>query len=163
MSFGWKDKEHPGFDVRIFQSADTAPDDGMDIVAEDVISPHKIGFSVLSEIPTLSDLPPELGDHPPDDFFEYRPPDYDDFSPLPDDRLYTRLIHVHGSKLGGFPSWVQDPEWPSASDGRKMAFVGQLDYVLGENAAWGGGGYAYLFVGYQRDTPHEGELVILTT
>jgi Domain of unknown function (DUF1963) len=67
------------------------------------------------------------------------------------------------SRLSGPPTWVQNAEFPTNAAGEPLLFVAQLDWVLGESAGWGGGGYAYLFVDPADRAPRTGELVVLTT
>ena len=72
-------------------------------------------------------------------------------------------MNVDGLKVGGWPSWVQNAEWPQTDGGARMMFVAQLDYSLSPNVLWGGGGYAYLFVSPPGGGPRKAELSILTT
>lgn len=67
------------------------------------------------------------------------------------------------SRLSGPPLWVQGPEYPTNAAGELMLFVAQIDWVLGHDSAWGGGGYAYLFVDTPDKPVRSGELVISTT
>jgi uncharacterized protein YwqG len=65
------------------------------------------------------------------------------------------------SKVGGWPSWVQEPNWPHKSSDDWL-FLGQLDYHLGVDAPWSAGGYAYLFL--SRDPESRiGEILLQTT
>ena len=83
----------------------------------------------------------------------------DDF----DEQAYPGLAHVMRCKVGGWPSWVQNPEWPECPKSGRMMFVAQLDWDLGRETSWGGGGYAYLFACPGSCRAQSAELVIQTT
>ena len=85
--------------------------------------------------------------------------DEDDF----DEHIGCGLSHVPRSKLGGWPSWQQTPQWLTCAEGRRMTFVAQIDYALGEDSPWANGGYAYLFVCGRECAHREADLVIQTT
>ncbi|MBK7976698.1 MAG: DUF1963 domain-containing protein [Deltaproteobacteria bacterium] len=80
-----------------------------------------------------------------------------------DEDLGYGFKHVKRSKLGGWPTWAQDAEWPECERCERMRFVAQLDWVIGAEAPWGGGGYGYLFVCSPGCPDRRGELVIQTT
>jgi hypothetical protein len=73
------------------------------------------------------------------------------------------LGYGNRSRIGGPPSWVQNAEFPLNPSGDPMLFIAQIDWVLGHEYGWGGGGYAYLFVDPGNHHPRHGELVVLTT
>jgi hypothetical protein len=109
-------------------------------------------FLDADEVPGLEDAwaldlkpPPELFSGGDDDF---------------DERIGLGLIHVARSKVGGWPHWVQAPEWPTCRDGRPMTFVMQLDYDLCQASPWAGGGYAFLFACGADCRHREASLVI---
>ena len=49
------------------------------------------------------------------------------------------------SKLGGEPSWLQDPDVPACSCGEPMTFYGQLDSI-GDDLVLADCGLIYVFV-----------------
>jgi len=155
MSWGWDDEENRGYEVKVFDNISDLKHDKKGILAEPALDSYKVKFADKQEIPEMDDWTHELDKHCPDDY----PQGEDDF----DEHVYPGLIHVARSKLGGWPTWVQHPLWPSCSEKQRMEFAGQIDWILGENTSWGGGGYAYLFVCPQSCKITKGELVILTT
>ena len=153
MAFGWNYDENKNYDVRVFPDL-TLPVDGKSQIAEPVVSEPVADIEKVLEIPDVNDLPLEVSDLVPDEFFNYTPPDYDQFSFIPSDNVWADLKHVHGTKVGGHPTWVQEPEWPPGSIDGKMIFVAQLDGLVGEIASWPDGA-AFLFV----DKDKEGKLI----
>ena len=67
------------------------------------------------------------------------------------------------SKIGGWPTWVQFPEWPVNQQGEKYKFLGQLDWRLFDGTPWCSGGYAYLFISVDNNTKCKAELAIQVT
>jgi uncharacterized protein YwqG len=167
MSFGLADPDHAceGYDLTLFDDPDAVQPDRLGIVAEDVLGPNMVRFSDRDETPNLEDiwnieaisllLPHRTTDeHELDcifsDAYPFNEADYPDF------------IHIPTSKVGGWPSWAQSPEWPE-HEGRRDVFVAQLDYTLSILASWGGGGYAYLFLTPEGVVPRRAEFLIQTT
>ncbi len=142
-----------GYEVRVFPSLQNLEGDGKGVIAEAPIASLQLQLSTTNEIPGPGDIPETI--QTPDDF----PAGMDDF----DENVYPGLVHVMRSKLGGWPSWVQNPCWPMDRVGRPMVFIGQLDWELGERASWANGGYAYLFSEPLELPDPKGELVIQTT
>ncbi len=153
MSFGCHDQNR-GYDVRILRTSGVQADD-LGQVGETCIASHKVSFRNTAEIPDINDLPIEIAQLSPDDY----PQGQDDFDEIP----YPGLIHVMRTKVGGWPSWVQDPEWPPNESNHAYQFIAQIDWELGTNTAWGGGGYAYLFAPAPDRDNQRGELVVQTT
>ena len=151
MSFGHGDA-HRGYDVRRLAQLPARPD-GQGSVAPGPIPPYAVRLAQVEEIPSDEDLDPALLEQLPEPGWE------DDF----DERSWGGLLHLPGSKLGGWPHWQQTAAWPECPEGRRMAFIAQLDSVVGADAAWGGGGHAYLFVCPPQCRKRHGELVIQTT
>ena len=83
----------------------------------------------------------------------------DDF----DENVGGGFVHVARSKVGGWPHWQQSPEWPVCAEGRRMMFVMQLDFELGEETPWAAGGYAYLFACGTDCRRREADVVLQTT
>ena len=167
MPFGLADLQEPyqGYDLTLSNVLDTQEADGLGVVAEDMLRPHVVSFSERAETPSLEDMwdIPELSAALPkgrgnDDELECIFSDAYGFV----ESNYPGFIHIPTSKLGGWPSWCQSPEWPEF-EGRRDVFVAQLDWVLGENASWGGGGYAYLFVTPDAVVPRTAHFLIQTT
>ncbi len=92
----------------------------------------------------------------------YVAPDHDEYSPIPSDHVYPQLEHVSATKLGGHPSWMQDPDWPVATSGRRMEFGAQLDMSLCRELAWASG-IALLFGVAADPRAPEVELVVQTS
>jgi len=157
MSFGFDDPfGNRGYDVRVFRGEileDLKPD-GLGIVAEEILPSYSVTFSEGLEIPRIEDMGEDIDDVIPEDY----PQGKDDF----DENIYPGFIHVRRTKIGGWPSWVQDAQWPIVN-GVKMTFIGQIDWEIGVNAPWCSGGYAYLFVNLIDDKAWKGELVIEDT
>lgn len=147
MSWGWDNATGiHGYDVRIFTEPESVEPDGVGLVAEDVLGPHEASLVHVQEVPHYSDLPENLKRTAPLDY----------------SKSYAGFTHVDSSKLGGHPTWVQDPKWPTSS-AERMKFAGQLDWNIGRSSQWAAGGYAYLFYAEHRDGDYEAELAILTT
>ncbi len=132
----WQDSQ--SYDITIFSGVDELESDGLGAAAESPVLPQALQTRRVSEIPSDPDYPEDL----------------------PDPR---EIVHVGVSKIGGWPTWVQDRQVPPANDGSPMELVAQLDYHLAKDASWGGGGFAYLFLDVSSPGPPVGELVIQTT
>ena len=136
MSFGYTDEHNRGYAVTLLDDAAAAPDD-LGIVVPSCLPAKMSRFSDVDEVLSLEDawalelsLPPELFADGEDDF---------------DENIGLGLVHVARAKVGGWPTWQQTPEWPICHEGRRMHFVTQIDWDLGSESPWAGGGYAYLF------------------
>jgi len=86
-----------------------------------------------------------------------------DLEEVPNDEEDANINHIAKSKIGGWPTWVQYPEWPTNDVGEKFLFLGQLDWVLFSGCPWSGGGYAYLFTAEDDNAKLKAELLIQTT
>lgn len=161
MAFGWKDDQNKGYDVRVFEDLEKT-EDSLGFVSKTVLESKRVELIRIDEVPEVNDLPPGIYELIPDAFFEYEPPDNDNFSVIPGDNIYPGLKHVHSSKIGGAPTWVQDPEWPNSSEGHKMKFVAQLDCKIGEESAWAGG-TAFLFLYKNSKGFFETEMLLQST
>ncbi len=154
MSFGQGDEQNRGYAVTLIENAAVAPD-GLGIVAPGCLPSATAGFSDTDEV-----LGPEdawaLDLEPSPDLFSEGDDDFDE-------NVGLGLIHVARSKVGGWPHWQQTPEWPTCHEDRRMTFVMQVDYDLGEASPWGGGGYAYLFVCGPQCRHREADLVVQTS
>lgn len=151
MSFGRSDDENRGYAVTLFENADDASPDGLGIVSPGCLPEMRVAFADANEVLGQEDawaLDLELPCEGEDDF---------------DENLGLGLIHVARSKLGGWPHWQQSPEWPTCREGRRMTFVMQIDYEVGEASPWAGGGYAYLFVCGRECNHREADLVLQDT
>ena len=152
MAFGWYYDQNKNYDIRVFSDISVAPDE---LGAMGLNVPEQTpAFEAIIEIPDVNDLPQEIASILPDEFFEFIPPDYDEFSIIQSDYVWHNLKHVHGSKVGGYPTWVQDSEWPLGANGQNMKFLTQLDSIVGEIASWANG-TAFLFI----DEDENGNLV----
>ncbi len=67
-----------------------------------------------------------------------------------DDDAYVEAVQKKGSavvgKLGGRAVWIQDPETPRCSCGRKMVFVAQIESNAGGGINFGDFGTGYAFI-----------------
>jgi hypothetical protein len=158
-----------GFDLRIF-STYAAPTDGLGMLADGDLPAMSITFADRLEVPVIDDL--EI-DYPhvyallPKDWYSER---YGDaFDGLCHDAYgfdadaHPGLIHVPTSKVGGWPTWVQYPEWPIGADGDRLCFVMQIDHILGDNTCWQAGGNAFFFVSPPSRTPRVAKWKTQTT
>ena len=161
MPWGWPYDRDRGYDLRFLETGESEHD-GLGLVAPDLIGPQALEFEDILEVPQLDDGPDSLVLKAPKDFFDYQPPDYDEYSPLPSDQIYPDLKHVSSTKLGGHPTWEQNPDWPHASSGSRLNFVTQLDLLLCSELAWATG-IALIFAEANRSTKRESELVIQTS
>jgi len=155
MSWGWRDSQNRGYDLSIFYDVDQRKSDSLGLVASSLAKSYCISFRDLEEVP-----------HDEEDAHINRfdlPKDYpqkkDDF----DENIYPGLKHIAKSKIGGWPTWVQYPEWPRNDFNQKFLFLGQLDWVLFSGCAWSTGGYAYLFIAEDESAKLKAELLIQTT
>jgi uncharacterized protein YwqG len=155
MPWGWKDTGTRGsYDVSIFTDVDQRTIDGLGIMAPSDINPHKVSFRDVVEVPLPEDAAIDVFETPKD-----YPGGKDDW----DEDIYPGLVHVHRSKIGGWPTWVQSSEWPPTVETERVEFVLQLDWALCKDLAWCAGGYAYVFVKLPNTGPPIGELAIQTT
>lgn len=152
MSFGFRDAENRGYDVRMFELPEKMKTDEKGTVTETTLAASKVTLSDYQEVPSIEDMPAELSQIIPGDYFQGG--DYEE-------NVYRGLIHRPLAKLGGWPSWPQSAEWPKTQNG-KMIFVCQLDAVLGERTVWATG-CAMLFVSISSTGARAGELCIQTT
>lgn len=153
MAWGFPDIENRSYDVRVFEIVGATEADGLGVVGEATLPTSTVTLSDYLEVPSVDDMPEALQASLPEDYFQGG--DYDESD-------YRGMIHRPTCKIGGWPSWVQSPEWPTIG-GRKLDFICQIDAIVGERSAWGGGGHAYLFITPPGVSPRTGELLIQTT
>ncbi len=155
MSFGCFDTENRGYDLSIFFDIDKLNHDARGIVAPSLTKSYKVSFRNVDEVPGgLAEDTNIERINLPKDF----PQGKDDF----DEDIYLGLKHVSRSKIGGWPSWAQYPEWP-IEDGKRYIFLGQLDWKLFYGCPWCLGGYAYLFIIGEDKSKLKAELLIQVT
>jgi uncharacterized protein YwqG len=146
MPFGWKDIGHQRrYNVHVFANL-TLEVDGLGIVAES---------STAARIPTF----------------------YDGIESLSLEEIWAKfptisgpgqlsgfeIVHQYGSKLGGWPGWMQHPEVPEDECGNEMKFVGQLAYEDSPRNSWCTGS-VYLFVSdYDEHEDQQADMMIQTT
>lgn len=147
MMTPWQDSQ--SYDVSIFSNLEEINSDGLGIVADSPLQAGVMSFSdPVPDYPMPSDYPGDLADRLPEEFF------FDE----------SELDVVEGSKLGGWPTWMQDALYPPGRNGKAMRFIAQIDHALGGiNCTWGGGGCAYLFADLSDPNLPIGQLVIQTT
>jgi uncharacterized protein YwqG len=154
MPFGWEDKQNRGYDISILQDIDKRKPDSRGFAAAQYGTSYKVTFREINEVPAYEDAGIVHKDIPKD-----YPQGKDDF----DENIYPGLQHVARAKIGGWPNWVQYPTWPCDDNGKNYEFIAQYDWMLFDNSAWAGGGYAYLFIIRETDSKIKGELIIQTT
>lgn len=152
MSFGYGDT-NTGYHLRVFGFTELTATDDVGIVAESIVPDHSVVFRNVTEVPTCEDAGIA---------WEATPEDYPVGESDLDANIYPGLVHVSRSKIAGWPSWVQSPEWPD-NDRGTWAFLAQLDWEIGGSAPWAGGGYAYLFLRDATSAAPVAELVLQTT
>jgi len=153
MPWGFPDDVGRGYDVSVMDTSAGQEPDHRGQISESPVPPKAVTFEDVDEIPEIGDW-----DIIPDaDVATLNRVAYDDFQLIP------ATQHIEKSKIGGWPTWCQNPEWPVFDHGTRMTFVAQIDTYLGEQCAWGGGGYAYLFATPPEIRPCVGEMAILTT
>lgn len=147
MMAPWQDSH--SYDVAIFSHTQNTEPDGLGILAESPLRAGAMNFSdPIPDYPASTDYPDDLANQLPEEFFLEE----------------SELDVIEGSKLGGWPTWMQDAQYPPGRDGKAMQFVAQIDHTLGGlNCAWGGGGCAYLFADLSDPKLPFGQLVIQTT
>jgi hypothetical protein len=154
-SYGWIDKENRGYDLSIFYDIDKRKPDMKGLLAPSMTKSYNISFRDVEEVPggLCEDANIEPVDTPRD-----FPQGRDDF----DEDIYPGLKHVAKSKIGGWPTWLQFPEWPVNQQGDRYKFLGQLDWRLFDGTPWSGGN-AYLFITVDNNKKCKAELVIQIT
>jgi hypothetical protein len=192
MAWGWEDDDKR-YDVSIFDLVQSTESDGLGIVGVPNDISYTINFYDYAIPVGLQEAPAEwYEDADPEDALaqqEYDEQMRRDFAlrqeqgliltgalpepkPIPDlnnegvyrvDFKEFTLGYGNRSRLGGPPTWVQDAEFPLNSSGEPLLFIAQIDWILGQDYGWGGGGYAYLFADPSNRNPRHGELVVLTT
>ena len=153
MAWGFQDAENRGYDVRVIDSVESKEPDNLITLGEATLPPSAVTFSDFLEVPSADDMSEKVRASLQDDYFQSG-----DF----EENNYRGLIHRPLCKVGGWPSWVQSAEWPTVG-AKKMDFICQIDAAVGERSAWGGGGFAYLFISPSEVSPKIGELFIQTT
>ncbi|WP_197528875.1 DUF1963 domain-containing protein [Aeoliella mucimassa] len=148
MPFGWTDQGHQlRYSVQLFSDLECVPD-GLQVVAESRAPVAKVQRLDGSETLNLFDI-----------WETFPATQSQDFEM--DDSILG--LNEECSKLGGWPSWYQNPEYPEDDDGSVMSFVGQLCGSESAKNAWGCGA-VYLFVSeYDEDEPQQADMVIQTT
>ncbi len=154
MAWGFFDSENKGYDLSLLYDIDKLQKDNKGLAALSLTKCYKVSFRDIEEVPggLAEDANIEFVDLPKD-----FPQGKDDF----DEDIYPGLKHVKKSKIGGWPSWVQNPEWPKKKE--RYTFIGQLDWWLFDGCPWCSGGYAYLFITGEDKTKLKAELVIQVT
>ena len=104
MAHGLSDPDPGGYDLRLFKADTKQHGDGLRVIARSSLLPYKVGFSKTLEIQGWEEYSNQVREKLPEDY----PTLEDDL----DENVYPGLIHVARCKVGGWPSWVQTPEWP---------------------------------------------------
>ncbi|MDH4202885.1 MAG: YwqG family protein [Phycisphaerae bacterium] len=155
MPWGYADDRRDGYDLRIFYDINQKRSDNLGMVVNSHMNSYNISLRDVEEVPNHEDDANIQFSDLPDDY----PQGKDDF----DENVYPGLKHVHKSKVGGWPSWVQYPEWPTNEKGDKQSFLGQFDWWTFDGYPWCAGGYAYLFLSKDESAKLKAELLIQTT
>lgn len=154
-SYGFFDIENKEYNLSVFYGIDKLKNDTRGLLASSLTKSYKVSFRDVEEVPggLAADANIEHVDLPKD-----FPQGKNDF----DEDIYPGLKHVSRSKIGGWPSWVQFPEWP-VEEGKKYTFLGQLDWMLFNGCPWCIGGYAYLFIIGEDKSKLKADLLIQVT
>jgi len=145
-----------GYNITIFNDVLHRKSDNLGIIAKEVIKPYSVTFRNKLEVPGFEDTTRIIGlPNLPEDY----PQGNDDF----DENIFPNLVHVSKSKLGGWPTWVQTSEPPKTQSHEQLYFLGQLDWMLCDNATWCLGGSAYLFLFGSETSIFRCDMVIQTT
>lgn len=155
MPWGWTDSKNSGYDLTIFQDVNQKQNDNLGFVVPPLTKSYSVELQEKNEVLGYE----ESADNDLLDLPNDYPQGKDDF----DENIYPGLKHIHKSKIGGWPSWVQYPEWPTNEKGDKYTFFGQLDWMAFDGCPWCNGGYAYLFLDRDDDINLKAELLIQTT
>jgi uncharacterized protein YwqG len=135
LPFGWKDKGHQlRYNVSIFSDLDASVD-ALGIVADSSDAPLTPVLEKGVETLNIEDIWEK--------FPETREP-----GGIPD---LDTIPHENQSKLGGWPSWLQNPNRPTDKNGNEMQFVGQI--ILHD-------GYCYLFASKFAKGAQEAEMIL---
>lgn len=159
----WADpQDAQRYDLSIFTEFTDKPADGLGIQAEDVLSPYTVSFSERMETPSWDDarIMPELShliDMADEDDIDFLLQDSYDF----DEDQFPELVHLPVSKLGGWPSWIQSPEWPRDYPDEQLMFVAQLS-PLSDSETWCNG-LAYLFIHPASQEDRKAKLLLQCT
>jgi uncharacterized protein YwqG len=152
MSFGNCSDANPrGCDVSIFERIDQSRPDELGAVTMPLIDPYSVSLEDCLEQPTFFDA----DDWPEDAVAELPEPAME----ISGEKRVAEP-NVEDCKIGGWPSWVQDLEYPPLDATDRLYFVAQLGYGTCERAPWGGGGFAYLFARLSDTAPPVGFAVI---
>jgi uncharacterized protein YwqG len=156
MSFGFFDDENDGYDLTILYDIDKADADMKGLSTPSITKSYDISFRDIEEVPggLCEDANIEHENFPED-----YPQGKDDF----DENVYPGLKHISNSKIGGWPSWVQYPEWPINEARERYIFLGQLDWWLFDGTPWCNGGYVYLFITNKPNSKLKAEMLIQTS
>jgi len=147
MPFGWEDAGHQlRYRLSLFRDLERTSVDGLGIVGESRIAAQKAEYAPGRETLGIEDIWER--------FPETRGP-----GGIP---ASAEFVHEERTKIGGWPSWVQQPVRPQDEMGNQMDFVGQLDLYACPDSAWCTG-YAYLFASPPAEDEQEAELIIQTT
>ncbi len=149
MPQGWSDCDDSpdltAYDLTIFSDLSVAADN-LGIIAEDVESPYSVTYSDRMETPDWDESTeiPELADlvnAASDEEIDFMMQDAYSF----DESRFPDLVHIPVSKLGGWPSWVQYPEWPRDHPDEELVFIAQLSPSENQMETWVNG-LAYIFI-----------------
>ena len=148
----WLDSR--SYNTTIFTHTNEIEPDALGCPADTLIVPKAFDFESMNEVPLPDDYPEGLCD----------PRDHTSFVDLPETGFEIgNLLHCHSSKLGGWPTWLQNAHYPTGIRDSRMRLVAQLDHKLVEHSAWGGGGFAYLFADLSSVYSPSAQLVVQTT
>jgi uncharacterized protein YwqG len=153
MSFGWGGPNSEGYDVTIHETTTETQMDGLGLLAESIVDAYSASFRDVEEVPGYADTCV---------LFTKRPEDYPAGKSDFDEEIYPGLIHVARSKLGGWPTWEQSPQWPRDRPQEWLGFVLQFDLHLCPNTPWCNGN-AYIFVKPSKEGGLRGEFVLQVT
>ncbi len=166
-SNGWINNDDPveatGYDVRIFEECEKVHPDGQGILAVDFMKPRRVTFVDWVEIPSYTDFMETPTMQPllaqvEDEFINI---DKNDIAKKPANQ--QGFAHVYASKLGGWPSWVQNPEWPEDDDAERLKLVIQLEHLEDVEYEYWCNGSVYVFLSELPGKPRAAKMTMQYT
>ncbi len=131
-SNGWINDDDPieatGYDMRIFEDCSKNASDGQGILAVDFMKPRTVTCVDFLEVPELGEFrnTPALEPLYAAVREKYNGLDKNDISKTHGN--VQGFLHLATSKLGGWPTWFQYPEWPQDAPEERVTLIAQLEH-----------------------------------
>ncbi len=161
---------HLGYGVQLFDSPGRLEPDAPDAPSGQVIPAQTVAFERRDEVMSSADYYGDGVYRGPE--FPLRIPTVEEYwqrrstqAEYPVDEGEFRDLDLPDfsneacSKLGGWPSWYNYPDWLVCPHGNQFTFVGQLDFEALEDGPWGGGGRGFFWVCPPTCPDRVGEMV----